>query len=65
MALTSTSDPGEFPKLPSLLSTTSLICCTEHGLMLTDFCVGFTCWVVLGSQLEPGRQLGNLGHWPK
>lgn len=61
MVLTSTSDPGEFPQLLSLLYTASLICCTKCGLMLKDFCVGFMCWVVLRSQLEPGRQLGHLG----
>lgn len=74
MALTSTSNPGEFLQSPngssdspafSLQSTVSLVYCIKNGLMLKDLCVGFICWVVLRSQLEPDRDLGHLGHWPK
>lgn len=58
MAVTSTSDPGEFLQSPndssdspafSLQSTVSLLCCTKTGLMLKDFCIGFE----LGSFEKP------------
>lgn len=77
MAVTSTSDPGEFLQSPngssdspafSLQSTVSLLCCTKTGLMLKDFCIGFELGSFekpAGGRQELRRNLGHLGHWPQ